>query len=107
MVACFARRWPGHMTNAARRLRSRSSSDAAPHGSGGSFSGVARPVRWLLGPTQMVDTARAEQSLSEHTELVRAIQRRDAETAESIARKHLRSAHVQRMKTLFPVEDES
>jgi DNA-binding GntR family transcriptional regulator len=64
-------------------------------------------VRWLLGPTQMVDTARAEQSLSEHTELVRAIQRRDAETAELIARKHLRSAHVQRMKTLFPVEDES
>jgi len=62
-------------------------------------------VRWLLGPTQMSDARRAAQALEEHAELVEAISQRDAERAESVARKHLRSAQVRRMKTLFPQDD--
>jgi DNA-binding FadR family transcriptional regulator len=62
-------------------------------------------VRWLLGPTQMSDASRAAQALQEHAELVEAISKRDAERAESVARKHLRSAQVRRMKTLFPQDD--
>jgi DNA-binding GntR family transcriptional regulator len=62
-------------------------------------------VRWLLGPTQMLAAPRAAQALAEHAELVEAITRRDAEKAESIARKHLRSAQVRRMQTLFPQDD--
>jgi DNA-binding GntR family transcriptional regulator len=62
-------------------------------------------VRWLLGPTQMMAAPRAAQALEEHAELVEAIRRRDPERAEAAARKHLRSAHARRMKTLFPQED--
>jgi DNA-binding GntR family transcriptional regulator len=62
-------------------------------------------VRWLLGPTQMLAATRAAQALQEHAELVEAISKRDAERAESVARKHLRSAQVRRMKTLFPQDD--
>jgi DNA-binding GntR family transcriptional regulator len=62
-------------------------------------------VRWLLGPTQMLAPPRAAQSLAEHAELVEAIRKRDAQSAEAIARKHVRSAQVRRMKTLFPQDD--
>lgn len=62
-------------------------------------------VRWLLGPTQMSDASRAAQALQEHAELVEAISKRDAERAEAVARRHLRSAQVRRMKTLFPQDD--
>ena len=62
-------------------------------------------VRWLLGPTQMFSPERARQSLGEHTELVQAIRRRDLDLAESVARKHLQSAQLRRMKTLFPQDD--
>ena len=62
-------------------------------------------VRWLLGPTQMFSAERARQSLAEHTELVQAIERRAPELAESVARKHLRSAQLRRMKTLFPQDE--
>jgi DNA-binding GntR family transcriptional regulator len=62
-------------------------------------------VRWLLGPTQMLAAPRAAQALAEHAELVEAIRKRDAETAEAVARKHIRSAQVRRMKTLFPQDD--
>ncbi|HEX3864418.1 MAG TPA: GntR family transcriptional regulator [Stellaceae bacterium] len=62
-------------------------------------------VRWLLGPSQMLTTDRAEEALAEHTELAQAILDRDAPLAESISRKHVRSAQRRRMKTLFPQED--
>ena len=62
-------------------------------------------VRWLLGPSQMLAAERAEQALAEHTELVRAIHRRDADLAESVARRHVRSAQVRRMRTLFPQDE--
>jgi DNA-binding GntR family transcriptional regulator len=62
-------------------------------------------VRWLLGPTQMLAPDRASEALKEHGELVRAIQKREADAAETIARKHVRSAQMRRLKTLFPQED--
>lgn len=62
-------------------------------------------VRWLVGPTQMSDASRAAQALEEHAELVDAISKRDAERAEAVARRHLRSAQARRMKTLFPQDD--
>ncbi len=62
-------------------------------------------VRWLLGPTQMLAAPRAAEALQEHAELLKAISRRDAECAESTARKHMRSAQVARMHNLFPQDD--
>jgi DNA-binding GntR family transcriptional regulator len=62
-------------------------------------------VRWLLGPSQMLAVERAEQALAEHTELVQAIHRRDVDLAESVARRHVRSAQVIRMRTLFPQDE--
>ena len=62
-------------------------------------------VRWLLGPSQMLAAERAEQALAEHAELVQAIQKRDADLAETSARRHVRSAQVRRMKTLFPHDE--
>jgi DNA-binding GntR family transcriptional regulator len=62
-------------------------------------------VRWLLGPSQMLAAERAEQALAEHTELVQAIHRRDVDLAESVARNHVRSAQVRRMRTLFPDDE--
>lgn len=62
-------------------------------------------VRWLLGPSQMLTTERAAEALAEHTELAQAILNRDAALAETISRKHVRSAQRRRMKTLFPHED--
>ena len=60
---------------------------------------------WLLGQSQMFVPHRAKQALAEHTELAKAIQKRDAELAETVARKHVRSAQIERMKTLFPQSD--
>lgn len=60
---------------------------------------------WLLGQSQMFVPHRAKQALEEHAELARAIQKRDPELAESVARKHVRSAQVERLKTLFPQSD--
>jgi DNA-binding GntR family transcriptional regulator len=62
-------------------------------------------VRWLLGPSQMLAAERAEQALAEHTELVQAIHRHDVDLAESVARRHVRSAQVRRMRTLFPHDE--
>jgi DNA-binding GntR family transcriptional regulator len=35
-------------------------------------------------------------------DLAKAIHKRDADLAESLARKHVRSAQAERMRTLFP-----
>jgi DNA-binding GntR family transcriptional regulator len=60
---------------------------------------------WLLGKSQMLLPHRAKGALAEHMELARAIQKRDADLAESLARKHVRSAQAERMRTLFPQPD--
>jgi DNA-binding GntR family transcriptional regulator len=60
---------------------------------------------WLLGKSQMLLPHRAKGALAEHMELAKAIQKRDADLAESLARKHVRSAQAERMRTLFPHSD--
>ena len=60
---------------------------------------------WLLGQSQMLLQHRAKSALSEHAELAQAIQKRDADLAESVARKHVRSAQAERMRNLFPYPD--
>jgi DNA-binding GntR family transcriptional regulator len=60
---------------------------------------------WLLGQSQMLLPHRAKGAYSEHLELAKAIQKRDADLAESLARKHVRSAQAERMRTLFPHSD--
>jgi DNA-binding GntR family transcriptional regulator len=60
---------------------------------------------WLLGQSQMFLPHRAKSALAEHTELAKAIQKRDADLAETLSRKHVRSAQIERMRTLFPQSD--
>lgn len=57
---------------------------------------------WLLGKPLMLLPHRAEQALSEHARLVKAIQRRDPDAAEQAAREHVRAAQRERLKRLFP-----
>lgn len=56
----------------------------------------------LLGRSQMLLPHRAKAALAEHTEIVRAIQKRDADAAEAAIRKHVVAAQRERMKQLFP-----
>ena len=56
----------------------------------------------LLGKSQMLLPHRAKAALTEHTEIARAIARRDADAAEEATRKHVRAAQRERMKLLFP-----
>ena len=60
---------------------------------------------WLLGKSQMLLQHRAKTALAEHEELAKAVQKRDADLAESVARKHVRSAQAERMRQLFPYND--
>ena len=57
---------------------------------------------WLLGKSQMLLPERARTALVEHAELFDAINRRDADVAEAIARRHVQSARRERLKQLFP-----
>ncbi|HEX2827605.1 MAG TPA: GntR family transcriptional regulator [Burkholderiales bacterium] len=57
---------------------------------------------WLLGRSQMLIPERAQESIDEHAELFRAIERRDADAAEDLARRHVQSARRERLKQLFP-----
>jgi DNA-binding GntR family transcriptional regulator len=58
----------------------------------------------LLGRSQMLLAHRAKTALAEHSEIVRAIQKRDADAAEAANRKHVVAAQRERVKSLFPVE---
>jgi DNA-binding GntR family transcriptional regulator len=57
---------------------------------------------WLLGKSQMLLPERAKTAVVEHAELFDAINRRDADGAEEIARRHVQSARRERLKQLFP-----
>jgi DNA-binding GntR family transcriptional regulator len=57
---------------------------------------------WLLGKSQMLLLERARVAVIEHAELFDAINRRDADAAEEIARRHVQSARRERLKQLFP-----
>ena len=61
---------------------------------------------WLLGKSQMLIPERANTSRAEHAELFEAIERRDADAAEAIARRHVQSARTERLKQLFPESSE-
>lgn len=56
---------------------------------------------WLLGKSQMLLPHRAQIALNEHIEILRAIERRDPDAAETIAHKHVRAAQRERLKLLF------
>jgi len=60
----------------------------------------------LLGKSQMLIAARAKEAKAEHAELFDAIRKRDADAAEAIARRHVRSAQRQRLRSLFPNSDQ-
>jgi DNA-binding GntR family transcriptional regulator len=57
---------------------------------------------YLLGKSMMLLPERAKLAKTEHAELMAAIAKRDPDTAEQIARRHVRSAQQQRLKQLFP-----
>jgi DNA-binding GntR family transcriptional regulator len=56
----------------------------------------------LLGQPLMLLPHRARAAITEHDEIARAIQKRDADAAEAAARKHVRAAQRERLKRLFP-----
>jgi DNA-binding GntR family transcriptional regulator len=57
---------------------------------------------WLLGRSQMLIPDRAQESVREHAELLKAIERRDPDAADEVARRHVQSARRERLKQLFP-----
>jgi len=56
----------------------------------------------LLGKPLMLLPHRAEAALTEHAEIVRCVESRDADAAEDAARRHVRAAQRERLKRLFP-----
>ena len=64
--------------------------------------GAVNDSMGLLGRSQMLLPHRAKAALSEHTEIARMIQKRDPDSAEEAARKHVRAAQRERLKLLFP-----
>lgn len=63
---------------------------------------AVRDSMGLLGTSQMRMPERAAEALREHTEIARAIQKRDLDSAEAAARKHVRDAQRLRMKRFPP-----
>lgn len=55
----------------------------------------------LLGSTTLGNPERAAETLKEHEAVLNAIRQRDAETAESSLRQHIRAAQKERIKKLF------
>jgi DNA-binding GntR family transcriptional regulator len=56
----------------------------------------------LLGKPLMLLPHRAKAALTEHAEIARCVQKRDADAAEEAARRHVRAAQRERLKRLFP-----
>lgn len=59
-----------------------------------------RDARALLGPTTLLDPARAAQAHAEHDAIVSAIEARDPGAADAAARQHIRAARRERLKRL-------
>lgn len=59
-----------------------------------------RDTRMLLGPTTLSSDARIRSAYEEHLAIVGAIERRDAATAEAVAREHIKSAARERLRTI-------
>lgn len=54
----------------------------------------------LLGKSNLLTGDRARASITEHRELLAAIEKRDAKSAEAVARKHVKRSLEQRLKQL-------
>lgn len=52
----------------------------------------------LLGPSTLVDTKRADVAIKEHRALIQALEKRDADRAETIMSKHLENAQRSRIR---------
>ncbi|MEO7727925.1 MAG: GntR family transcriptional regulator [Burkholderiales bacterium] len=63
---------------------------------------AVRDSMGLLGKSQMTLPHRAVSALKEHEHIVRAIEKRDADGAEEVARSHVRSAQRERIKSFMP-----
>ena len=63
---------------------------------------TVRDSMGLLGKSQMTMPHRAATALKEHEQIVRAIQKRDADAAEAVARAHVRAAQRERIKSFMP-----
>lgn len=64
--------------------------------------GTLNDSMWLLGPSQMRLASRARMALKEHTQILSAIEARDAAAAEAAMRAHVNSAKQERIRRLFP-----
>ena len=63
---------------------------------------TVRDSMGLLGRSQMTMPHRAATALKEHEQIVRAIEKRDADAAEEAARSHVRAAQRERIKSFMP-----
>jgi len=63
---------------------------------------TVRDSMGLLGKSQMTLPDRAAAAQKEHEQIVRAIEKRDADAAETAARAHVRSAQRERIKSFMP-----
>ena len=63
---------------------------------------TVRDSMGLLGKSQMTLPHRAATALKEHDQIVRAIEKRDANAAEAAARAHVRAALQERIKSFMP-----
>ncbi len=63
---------------------------------------TVRDSMGLLGKSQMTLPHRAATALKEHEQIVRAIEKRDADGAEEAARAHVRAAQRERIKSFMP-----
>jgi DNA-binding GntR family transcriptional regulator len=63
---------------------------------------TVRDSMGLLGKSQMTLPHRAAAALKEHEQIVRAIEKRDADAAEAAARAHVRAAQRERIKSFMP-----
>lgn len=61
---------------------------------------------WLLGTPLMLLPGRAQTAAAEHAQLAEAIRRRDPDAAEAAARAHVRAAQRERLKRLFPENED-
>lgn len=54
----------------------------------------------ILGPSTLLEPARAQQAIAEHHELLVALKIRDGVQSEALMRAHIEAAHRVRLKTL-------
>ena len=63
----------------------------------------------LLGESNLADEKRAKENLTDHDEIVTALENRDSTKADEATKKHIRAAYASRIKRMFstPKVDDS